>query len=216
MKDRFGREITYLRMSVTELCNLRCRYCMPAEGICKRSHDEMLSQEETLLALRVAAELGVRKLRVTGGEPLVKPNILDICAGAAQIPGIEEICLTTNGILLPGLAKPLKRAGVSRLNISLDTLDERKYAWMTRVGALDMALKGIEAALDAGFEHTKLGGALPALAGGRKVHRVDADDRQGGVRPGSLYSMQSGAPGASGARVGGEKRRRGAHVSPAG
>ena len=160
MKDRFGREITYLRMSVTELCNLRCRYCMPAEGICKRSHDEMLSQEETLLALRVAAELGVRKLRVTGGEPLVKPNILDICAEAAQIPGIEEICLTTNGILLPGLAKPLKQAGVSRLNISLDTLDERKYAWMTRVGALDMALKGIEAALDAGFEHTKLNAVL--------------------------------------------------------
>ena len=160
MKDRFGREITYLRMSVTELCNLRCRYCMPAEGVCKRSHDEMLSQEEAFLALRVAAELGVRKLRVTGGEPLVKPNIIDICAGAAQIPGIEEICLTTNGILLPGLAKPLKRAGVSRLNISLDTLDERKYAWMTRVGALDMALKGIEAALDAGFERTKLNAVL--------------------------------------------------------
>jgi cyclic pyranopterin phosphate synthase len=160
MKDRFGREITYLRMSVTELCNLRCRYCMPAEGVCKRSHDEMLSQEEILLALRVAAELGVRKLRVTGGEPLVKRNILDICAGAAQIPGIEEICLTTNGILLPGLAKPLKRAGVSRLNISLDTLDERKYAWMTRVGALEMALKGIEAALDAGFERTKLNAVL--------------------------------------------------------
>ena len=160
MKDRFGREITYLRMSVTELCNLRCRYCMPAEGVCKRSHDEMLSQEEAFLALRVAAELGVRKLRITGGEPLVKPNILDICAGAAQIPGIEEICLTTNGILLPGLAKPLKRAGVSRLNISLDTLDERKYAWMTRVGSLDMALKGIEAALDAGFERTKLNAVL--------------------------------------------------------
>ena len=160
MKDRFGREITYLRMSVTELCNLRCRYCMPAEGVFKRSHDEMLSQEEMLLALRVAAELGVRKLRVTGGEPLVKRNILDICAGAAQIPGIEEICMTTNGLLLPGLAKPLKRAGVSRLNISLDTLDERKYAWMTRTGELDMAMKGIEAALDAGFERTKLNAVL--------------------------------------------------------
>ena len=160
MKDRFGREITYLRMSVTELCNLRCRYCMPAEGIRKRSHDEMMSQEEMLLALRVAAELGVRKLRVTGGEPLVKRNILGICEGAAQIRGIEEICLTTNGTLLPGLAKPLKRAGVSRLNISLDTLDERKYAWMTRVGRLDLALKGIDAALDAGFEGTKLNAVL--------------------------------------------------------
>jgi cyclic pyranopterin phosphate synthase len=160
MKDRFGRGITYLRLSVTELCNLRCRYCMPAEGICKRRHDEMLTQEEMLLALRVAAELGVRKLRITGGEPLVKRNILAICEGAAQIPGIEEICLTTNGLLLPGLAKPLKRAGVSRLNISLDTLDEGKYAWMTRVGALDMALKGIEAALDAGFERIKLNTVL--------------------------------------------------------
>lgn len=160
MKDRFGRRITYLRLSVTELCNLRCRYCMPAEGVCNRRHDEQLSQEETLLALRVAAELGVRKLRITGGEPLVKRNILAICEGAAQIPGIEEICLTTNGLLLPGLAKPLKDAGVSRLNISLDTLDEGKYAWMTRVGALDMALKGIEAALDAGFERVKLNAVL--------------------------------------------------------
>ena len=160
MKDRFGREISYLRLSVTELCNLRCRYCMPAEGICKRRHDEMLTQEEMLLALRVAAELGVRKLRFTGGEPLVKRNILGICEGAAQIPGIEEICLTTNGILLPTLAKPLRRAGVSRLNISLDTLDEKKYAWMTRVGALDTVLKGIEAALDAGFERVKLNAVL--------------------------------------------------------
>ena len=82
---------------------------------------------------------------------MAKRNILDICVGAAQIQGIEQICLTTNGTLLPGLAKSLKRAGVSRLNISLDTLDERKFAWMTRVGALDMALKGIEAALEAGF-----------------------------------------------------------------
>jgi len=160
MKDRFGREITYLRMSVTEQCNLRCRYCMPAEGIRQRRHDEMLSQTEMLLALRVAAELGVRKLRVTGGEPLFRRNIVDICEDAAQIRGIEEICMTTNGTLLPGLAKPLKRAGVSRLNISLDTLDERKYAWMTRVGGLDTALKGIDAALDAGFEGTKLNAVL--------------------------------------------------------
>ena len=160
MKDRFGREITYLRMSVTELCNLRCRYCMPAEGVCKRDHGQMLTQEEMLGAVRVAAELGVRKLRVTGGEPLVKRNIVAICEGAAAIPGIEEICLTTNGILLPRLAKPLKQAGVSRLNISLDTLDADKYAWMTRLGTLDMAMKGIEAALDAGFERVKINAVL--------------------------------------------------------
>ena len=160
MRDGFGREITYLRMSVTELCNLRCRYCMPAEGVHKRRHEEMLTQEETLLALRVAAELGMRKLRITGGEPLVKRNIVAICEGAATIPGIEEIGLTTNGTLLPRLAKPLKEAGVSRLNISLDTLDEKKYAWMTRTGVLDDALKGIEAALEAGFARVKLNAVL--------------------------------------------------------
>ena len=160
MKDSFGREIIYLRMSVTELCNLRCRYCMPAEGVCKRRHDEMLSQEEMLRAVRVAAELGIRKLRITGGEPLVKKNILAICEGVARTPGIEEICLTTNGIMLPELARPLKRAGVNRLNISLDTLDAQKYAWMTRVGALDDALKGIEAALEAGFARVKLNAVL--------------------------------------------------------
>jgi cyclic pyranopterin phosphate synthase len=160
MRDGFGREITYLRISVTELCNLRCRYCMPAEGVCKRRHEEMLNQEEMLRAVRVAAELGIRKLRITGGEPLVKRNILDICERAASTPGIEEICLTTNGIMLPGLAKPLRAAGVSRLNVSLDTLDARKYAWMTRVGVLDDALKGVEAALEAGFERVKLNAVL--------------------------------------------------------
>ena len=160
MKDGFGREITYLRISVTERCNLRCRYCMPETGIIKRSHDEMLTQEEMLLALRAAADLGIRKLRITGGEPLVKRNILSICEGAARIPGIEEICLTTNGTFLPRLAKPLLQAGVSRLNISLDTLDEKKYSWMTRTGSLDMALKGIEAALDAGFRRVKLNAVL--------------------------------------------------------
>ncbi len=160
MKDGFGREITYLRLSVTELCNLRCRYCMPAEGVCKRSHDEMLTQEEMLQAVRIAAELGMCKLRITGGEPLIKRNILSICEGAAQTPGIEEICLTTNGILLPGLAKTLKEAGVSRLNISLDTLNARKYSWMTRLGELDMALQGIESALNAGFARVKINAVL--------------------------------------------------------
>ncbi len=160
MRDGFGREITYLRMSVTELCNLRCRYCMPAEGVRKRAHDEMLTQEEMLRALGAAVSLGICKLRITGGEPLVKRNILAICEGAATIPGIEEICLTTNGIRLPELAGPLKAAGVDRLNISLDTLDEQKYAWMTRVGSLDNALKGIEAALEAGFARIKINAVL--------------------------------------------------------
>ncbi len=160
MRDGFGRDITYLRVSVTELCNLRCRYCMPAEGVRKRSHEEMMTREELREALCVAADLGIRKIRITGGEPLVKKNIVSICEDAARIKGIEEICLTTNGTLLPRLAKSLRYAGVSRLNISLDTLDEEKYAGMTRVGELNEALEGIEAALSAGFERIKLNSVL--------------------------------------------------------
>ena len=160
MLDSFGREITYLRLSVTELCDLRCRYCMPEDGVCKKRHEEMLTQEEMLSAIRAAASLGIQKLRLTGGEPLVKPNIVSLCEGAAQTPGIREICLTTNGLLLPRLAKDLRAAGVNRLNISLDTLDPEKYHYITRRGSLEDALKGIEAALAAGFEKIKLNTVL--------------------------------------------------------
>ncbi len=160
MIDRYGREIRYLRLSVTELCNLRCRYCMPEDGVCKKRHEEMLTQEEMLSAIRAAASLGIQKLRLTGGEPLVKPNIVRLCEGAARTPGIREICLTTNGLLLPRLAKDLRAAGVNRLNISLDTLDPEKYHYITRRGSLEDALKGIEAALAAGFEKIKLNTVL--------------------------------------------------------
>ena len=123
MKDTFGRSITYMRLSVTDKCNLRCRYCMPAEGVCKRSHTDMLTEDEMIMAVRAAAEIGVTKVRITGGEPLVKRNILSICERTAAVPGIEEVCITTNGILLPQLAPDLKKAGVKRLNLSIDTLD---------------------------------------------------------------------------------------------
>lgn len=160
MKDNFGREITYLRLSVTERCNLRCRYCMPEEGVCKKSHAEMLTEDEMIQAVEAAAALGIWKLRVTGGEPLVKKNILSICRRAAAVEGIKEVCLTTNGTLLPQLAQPLREAGVDRLNISLDTLNPEKYAHITRRGKLDDALRGIEAAFDAGFERLKINAVL--------------------------------------------------------
>ncbi|MGM9591661.1 MAG: GTP 3',8-cyclase MoaA [Oscillospiraceae bacterium] len=160
MKDSFGREISYMRLSVTELCNLRCRYCMPEEGVCKKKHGEMLTEEEMLLAVKIAAEHGVRKLRITGGEPLVKPNILSICRRAADVPGIEELCLTTNGTLLKDLARPLCEAGVQHINISLDTLNQEKYAHITRRGSLQDALDGVEAALTAGFRTVKLNAVL--------------------------------------------------------
>ena len=160
MIDRFGRPITYLRISVTELCNLRCRYCMPEEGVCKKSHFDMMTEDETILAVEAAASLGITKLRITGGEPLVKRNILSICRRAAAVAGIEEVCLTTNGILLPKLAADLREAGVSRLNLSLDTLNPEKYAYITRIGSLDDFRAGLDAALKAGFEKLKINAVL--------------------------------------------------------
>ena len=160
MIDQFGRNVTYLRVSVTELCNLRCRYCMPAEGVCKKNHADMLTEDEMITAIEAAASLGITKLRITGGEPLVKKNILSICRRAAAVSGIQEVCLTTNGILLPQLAKPLHDAGVRRLNLSLDTLNPEKYAYITRIGKLEDFWAGFHAALDAGFEKIKLNAVL--------------------------------------------------------
>ncbi len=160
MLDQYKRNINYMRISVTELCNLRCRYCMPAEGICKKEHEEMLSEDELIQAVEVAVSLGITKLRITGGEPLVKRNIISICRRIAAVKGIREVCMTTNGILLPALALPLREAGVTRLNISLDTLDRDKYSYITRGGALDDAWAGIEAALSAGFQKVKLNAVL--------------------------------------------------------
>lgn len=160
MTDQLGREITYLRLSVTDKCNLRCRYCMPADGVCKKSHADMLTEDERILAVEAAASLGITKLRITGGKPLVKKNILSICRRAANVEGIREVCLTTNGVLLPELAKPMKEAGVKRLNLSLDTLDAGKYAYITRIGSLEDFQAGLDAAFEAGFEKIKLNAVL--------------------------------------------------------
>ncbi len=160
MIDKLGRDITYLRISLTDKCNLRCRYCMPEEGICKRQHHEMMNEDEVVTAVEVAASLGIHKIRLTGGEPLVKRNIVSICRRVAAVEGIREVCLTTNGILLPELAKPLKEAGVKRLNLSLDTLDPKKYAYITRIGRLEQFHTGLEAALDTGFEKVKINAVL--------------------------------------------------------
>ena len=160
MIDQFGRNINYMRLSVTDKCNLRCRYCMPAEGVCLREHRDMLTEDEMITAVEAAASLGIRKLRITGGEPLVKKNIVSICRRAAAVEGIQEVCLTTNGLMLPKLAKDLKDAGVKRINLSLDTLDPEKYAYITRIGTLDSFMAGLNAALDAGFEKIKINAVL--------------------------------------------------------
>lgn len=160
MIDNYGRVIDYMRISVTELCNLRCRYCMPEDGIVKRAHDEMMTAEETIDAVKAAVSLGIKKIRITGGEPLVKRGIVKLCDAISAIEGVEELCITTNGTLLPKFGKELREAGVSRVNISLDTLDPDKYREITRVGELSEALTGIDAAFEAGFDNIKINNVL--------------------------------------------------------
>lgn len=156
MLDGCGRTIDYLRLSVTDLCNYRCRYCMPAEGVVKRDHRDILSVEECVEIASAAVRLGVKKIRLTGGEPLVRRGVLNICRGLRAIPGLEELCLTTNGSLLPELALPLREAGVDRVNISLDTLRSERFHQMTRLGHLEDIFAGIQAAENAGFTNLKL------------------------------------------------------------
>ena len=160
MTDAYGRTVDYLRLSVTDLCSYRCQYCMPAEGVCKLRHEDILSVEECVEIVQAAARCGVAKVRITGGEPLVRRGILDICRGIGAVPEIRELCLTTNGSLLPELAAPLREAGVQRLNISLDTLRPERFRFMTRGGELRQALDGISAAERAGFSDLKLNTVL--------------------------------------------------------
>ena len=156
MLDNFAREITYLRISITDRCNYRCRYCMPAEGVEKRAHGDSCSLEELRDMAAAAVRCGVKKIRVTGGEPLVRRGAVDFCRMLAEIPGVEELCLTTNGSLLAEQAAALREAGVTRLNVSLDTLKEERFRAITRAGALSDVLRGLESAERAGFEKIKL------------------------------------------------------------
>lgn len=162
VQDPFGHHISYLRLSVTDRCNERCRYCMPDEEQAWFPRDEVLSFAELQRVARVGAELGVRKLRVTGGEPLTRPGVVDFCAELAALPGIEEVGLSTNGTLLARqengvtTAQRLVEAGVRSVNISLDSLDRERYLATTRRDLLPAVLDGIDAALAAGFSAVKL------------------------------------------------------------
>ena len=153
--DQFGRRLTYLRVSLTDVCNLRCVYCMP-EDMTFRPRHELMSDEEIITIVRMMAELGIDKIRLTGGEPTVRPHVVEIVRQIAHIPGIRDIAMTTNAILLPQLAEPLARAGLNRVNISLDTLDPKKFRFITRRGDLDKVLAGIEAAEAAGLHPIKI------------------------------------------------------------
>lgn len=156
LQDSFGRVFDYLRIAVTDRCNLRCVYCMPEEGVDFAPAEKLLRTGEILRLIRVAAQLGVRKIRFTGGEPLVRKDILALVAGAAQTCGIRTVHLTTNGVLLPSLAEPLRRAGLSGLNISLDTLQSERFQRCTRRPGIEKVLLGLEKAVELKFPSVKV------------------------------------------------------------
>ncbi len=156
MLDKYKREINYLRVSVTDRCDLRCTYCMPAGGIVRKSHLHILSYEKIIKIIREACALGIQKIRLTGGEPLVRKDILFLIKEIKKIRGIRELTLTTNGCRLAKMAVSLKQAGLDRINISLDTLDPGKYRTLTRIGKIESVLSGIDATIAAGFKNTKI------------------------------------------------------------
>jgi cyclic pyranopterin phosphate synthase len=156
LSDSFQRPINYLRISVTDRCNLRCVYCMPEAGVSLMSHYDILSYEEIYTVVKAAAELGINRVRLTGGEPLVRAGLTDLISLLAGIETIEDLSLTTNGILLAQHAAELKEAGLQRVNISLDTLKPERFRQITRCGSLEDTLKGIEAAGTVGLNPVKI------------------------------------------------------------
>lgn len=154
--DPLGRTINYLRLSVTDRCNMRCFYCMPSEGVVKQGHAAVLSYEELLLIAETAVGLGMEKIRITGGEPLVRAEIVGFLGRLTAIPGLKHLALTTNGLLLEQMAADLYRAGVQRLNVSLDSLKPATFAEITRGGDLPHVLAGLDAAERAGFPPPKI------------------------------------------------------------
>lgn len=154
--DAYNRPISYLRISVTDRCNLRCIYCMPEDGVAWRPHEEVLRYEEIETIVQAAADLGISKVRLTGGEPLVRLGIVELVRRIARIDGIDDLAMTTNGVLLARYAQDLADAGLHRINISLDTLDPERFHRITRRGHLENVLGGIEAARQAGLLPIKI------------------------------------------------------------
>lgn len=160
MIDKHGRSINYLRISVTDRCNLRCVYCMPKQGVESLRHDDILSFEDILKIVKVSASLGINKIRYTGGEPLVRKDIDRLIYETSKIPGIDDIAITTNGILLSDMAEDLKKAGLKRVNISLDTLDKDKFKSITRIGNIDKVFESIHKCLSLGLKPVKINTVL--------------------------------------------------------
>ncbi|MFY9398692.1 MAG: GTP 3',8-cyclase MoaA [Desulfomonilia bacterium] len=154
--DTHQRVIRYVRISLTDRCNLRCRYCMPPTGVEWIPHENIMRYEEFLRILRICVSRGVDKVRLTGGEPLLRKNLIPFIHSISELGGIKDISLTTNGAMLSSMARDLKEAGLNRLNISLDTLNRKKFAYITRVDAFDRVIQGIQSAFEAGLKPVKL------------------------------------------------------------
>jgi cyclic pyranopterin phosphate synthase len=202
MFDPFDRNINYLRISVTDRCNLRCVYCMPAEGIQLLRHEDILSFDEITEVARIAAGLGVTKIRLTGGEPLVRRGITDLVSMIASIPGILDLSMTSNGIFLEKYALELKEAGLMRINVSLDTLDPEKFKKVTRGGDLEQVLRGLEMARTAGLNPIKINcvvGNMTDESDAMQVKKFSEDNgfevrfiRQMDLAGGEFYVVEGG------------------------
>jgi GTP 3',8-cyclase len=167
-QDSYHRRIDYLRLSITDRCNLRCSYCMPEGGVPRLDHEDILNYEEIIRLARIAAGMGISKIRITGGEPLIRKDILFLCANIAATPGLRSLSLTTNGLLLSHYARGLFVAGIKRINISLDTLKPEKYAAITRRDSFEQVWAGIRAAQETGFAPIKLNAVI--------MHGVNDDE----------------------------------------
>lgn len=163
LSDNFKRKIDYLRLSVTDRCNLRCKYCMPGEGIRLADREELLTYEEILKAVKIFGDLGIRKLRLTGGEPLLRDDILELVSVLSELKDIEDISITTNGTLLEKYLEELHRSGISSINISLDSLDKKSYRQITRGGDVEKVISAINKAVDIGIKRVKVNVVLSSV-----------------------------------------------------
>ena len=189
MFDNYNRKISYLRVSVTDRCNLRCTYCMPCEGVKLLSHNDILSLEEIASVVEAGVKMGIEHVRLTGGEPLVRKGIVDLVKLISRIDGINDLSLTTNGQLLENFAKPLADAGLKRVNVSLDTMDSDVYRLMTRGGEIEPVLRGIKAARKAGLLPIKINCVINDSAEEKNAAEVAAYCKAEGLRIRYIHRM---------------------------
>jgi cyclic pyranopterin phosphate synthase len=189
MFDKYNRKISYLRVSVTDRCNLRCTYCMPCEGVQLLRHEDILSLEEIAAVVAAGVKMGIEHVRLTGGEPLVRKGIVDLVQMISQIDGINDLSLTTNGQLLEKFAQPLADAGLKRVNVSLDTMNPEIYRIMSRGGEIEPVLKGINAARNAGLLPIKINCVITDSVVEKNAAEVAAYCKQEGLQIRYIHQM---------------------------